>query len=268
MDPAEDDGAEAAFDAELHRLAEAARDAFLVEGEPGDPGGLSLRPRADDGFDLGVQRGSQAVAVRIGPWIHREAWGTEDDAAESLDAALDLVAAAMWGRIVLREIAAGDKPWRWIVRLSIGKGSRDIASGGGGLLGWRPGTSVRDRANRGAPPPGITMGEGGVLPSRPWIGVRGEELALDPAALPLHGELDLHPFSPKEVAPLVREYIAACRDAGVLQLRIVHGKGKGHLRRTVHSLLSRHEAVASYRLGGHGEGSWGATIVVLHPPPK
>ncbi len=84
--------------------------------------------------------------------------------------------------------------------------------------------------------------------------------------MPLDGELDLHSFKPKEVKPLVLETIEQCRARGILELRIVHGKGIGNLRRTVHALLDRHPAVASYRLGGHGAGSWGATVVDLHPP--
>ncbi|NVB41031.1 Smr/MutS family protein [Pseudenhygromyxa sp. WMMC2535] len=82
----------------------------------------------------------------------------------------------------------------------------------------------------------------------------------------MDGELDLHNFSPKEVAPLVREAIAVCRARGILDMRVVHGKGKGVLRRTVHALLDKHPGVESYRLGGQGEGGWGATMVRLRPP--
>jgi hypothetical protein len=260
----EDEGAGAAFDAELLRMAEAASDAFAVERR--GAGSLVLHARAPDGFDVDVQRAAHAVEIRIGPWLHREVWAEDDDAAEGLEAALDLVAAAMWGRIVLHETTAGGRPWRFRVRFQAEAASREVASGGGGLLGWRPGAITRERRNHARPPHGTVMKEGGALPTRPWIGVREHDDARDPAALPLDGELDLHPFSPKEVAPLVREYIAACRERGVLHLRIVHGKGKGQLRRTVHSILERHDAVASFRLGGHGEGSWGATMVELHPP--
>ncbi|TPV95275.1 MAG: Smr/MutS family protein [Myxococcales bacterium FL481] len=79
------------------------------------------------------------------------------------------------------------------------------------------------------------------------------------------GVLDLHPIPPKQVKDLLVEYIASCRTAGVLKLRIIHGKGVGHLRRTVHAVLKDHPHVDSYRLGGHGEGSWGATLVELQP---
>ncbi|MCA9716986.1 MAG: Smr/MutS family protein [Myxococcales bacterium] len=85
-------------------------------------------------------------------------------------------------------------------------------------------------------------------------------------ALPIDGELDLHNFPPKQVKPLVHAYIEECLARGIRELRIVHGKGVGNLRRTVHALLDRHPAVQGYRLGGHRAGGWGATLVNLKPP--
>ena len=86
-------------------------------------------------------------------------------------------------------------------------------------------------------------------------------------ALPIDGVLDLHTFHPREVAALVAEYLDECRRAGILEVRIVHGKGTGQLRRTVHAALGRHPAVAAFRPAGTGEGSWGATMVSLRPAP-
>ncbi len=87
-------------------------------------------------------------------------------------------------------------------------------------------------------------------------------------ALPIDGVLDLHGFDPHEVKDLVSTYLDECLARGILEVRIIHGKGKGALRRTVHALLERHPRVASFRLGGHGSGAWGATLVDLHPDPE
>jgi len=87
-----------------------------------------------------------------------------------------------------------------------------------------------------------------------------------PVLQPIDGTLDLHTFSPREVEPLVADYLAACRERGILQVRIVHGKGTGSLRRTVHALLSRLDEVAAFRTAGEDAGGWGATLVDLRPP--
>jgi len=83
--------------------------------------------------------------------------------------------------------------------------------------------------------------------------------------MPIDGVLDLHSFHPKEVKDLVPDYLDECRDRGILEVRIIHGKGKGVLRRIVHSVLEKHPAVKGFKLGGHGSGSWGATTVDLLP---
>jgi DNA-nicking Smr family endonuclease len=84
-----------------------------------------------------------------------------------------------------------------------------------------------------------------------------------PLEFPIDGTLDLHTFRPAEVRDLVKDYIAECRKRGILQVRIVHGKGIGTLRETVHTVLARMPEVASYRLAGDEAGGWGATIVQL-----
>ena len=83
--------------------------------------------------------------------------------------------------------------------------------------------------------------------------------------VPIDGTLDLHTFQPRELKTLLPDYFQACRDRSIYNVRVVHGKGTGALRRSVHALLDRMEGIESYRLGGMGEGSWGATLVVLKP---
>ncbi len=85
----------------------------------------------------------------------------------------------------------------------------------------------------------------------------------DPLEIPINGTLDLHTFSPKEVKDLVPEYLAACRENGIFQVRIIHGKGIGTLREIVHGILSKLTTVESFRVAEETAGGWGATIVIL-----
>lgn len=87
----------------------------------------------------------------------------------------------------------------------------------------------------------------------------------EPAELEIDGVLDLHTFRPREVGSLVSEYLDECQRRGVLEIRIIHGKGKGVLRRTVHSVLEKRDDVAGFALAPPERGGWGATLVTLHP---
>jgi len=51
--------------------------------------------------------------------------------------------------------------------------------------------------------------------------------------------------------------------AGLYQVRVVHGRGTGTLRRVVRQQLAKHPLVKSYRPGDYGEGGTGVTIVEL-----
>ena len=90
-------------------------------------------------------------------------------------------------------------------------------------------------------------------------------MADEPIQLPIDGVLDLHTFKPDEIKDLVPDYLAACRARGIFQVRIIHGKGIGNLRRTVHATLSKHPDVISYTLDFPQFGGWGATLVRLRP---
>jgi DNA-nicking Smr family endonuclease len=86
-------------------------------------------------------------------------------------------------------------------------------------------------------------------------------------SIPITDELDLHTFSPKDLKSLIPEYLEAAHAAGFRQVRIIHGKGIGTLRETVHSLLNRSPLVASFGLADSFSGSWGATRVRLRDKP-
>lgn len=79
---------------------------------------------------------------------------------------------------------------------------------------------------------------------------------------PINGVLDLHAFKPSDVGDLVPEYLRVCREKGILRVRIIHGKGTGRLRRSVHAALDKLDMVDRYELAGD-QSSWGATIVYL-----
>ena len=85
----------------------------------------------------------------------------------------------------------------------------------------------------------------------------------EPIRIPITGELDLHTFAPRDVADVVDAYLQACREKGIFRVRIVHGKGTGTLRETVHALLRRRADVIEFHQGNETSGSWGATLVIL-----
>lgn len=84
-----------------------------------------------------------------------------------------------------------------------------------------------------------------------------------PVTLPIDGVLDLHTFKPAEIGSLVSEYLDECRRRGILEVRIIHGKGIGNLQRGVHSILSKRQDVLRFSLAGAAFGGSGATVVTL-----
>ncbi len=86
---------------------------------------------------------------------------------------------------------------------------------------------------------------------------------MEPIKIEITDELDLHTFNPKDIGRLLPEYLLACKEAGIKTVRIIHGKGTGALRRSIHAILDRLNIVKSYRIGGIHEGHWGATVVEL-----
>jgi len=89
---------------------------------------------------------------------------------------------------------------------------------------------------------------------------------LEPIRHRVTDRLDLHAFSPKELPELIDEYFSECLRAGILSVRIIHGKGKGFLRERLHSILRKDSRVTSFRLAPPEAGGWGATLVELDRP--
>ncbi|MFZ5481659.1 MAG: nucleotidyltransferase family protein [Myxococcota bacterium] len=84
----------------------------------------------------------------------------------------------------------------------------------------------------------------------------------EPVAIPLGDTLDLHTFRPRDVGSLVPEWLTACREAGMLEVRVVHGKGTGALRAGVLALLERSPLVRALA----SDGNWGGVTVRLWDP--
>lgn len=85
----------------------------------------------------------------------------------------------------------------------------------------------------------------------------------EPVAIPITGELDLHTFAPADIGRVVNAYLDACRAKQIYTIRVIHGKGTGTLRETVHALLRTRRDVERFNLAGNASGSWGATWVYL-----
>ena len=86
----------------------------------------------------------------------------------------------------------------------------------------------------------------------------------EPVEFKISDELDLHTFRPGELGELMPDYIGLCLQRDILRIRIIHGKGIGTLRETVHGLLRKDSRVLRFELAGQEEGGWGATIAWLN----
>lgn len=83
----------------------------------------------------------------------------------------------------------------------------------------------------------------------------------EPHHLPIEAALDLHAFAPRDVVSVVEEYIHAAHAAGLREVRLVHGRGKGVQRGLVQRALDRHPLVVEF--WDAGESHLGATVARL-----
>ena len=86
---------------------------------------------------------------------------------------------------------------------------------------------------------------------------------MQPVNMSIEDVLDLHTFKPKDIPDLLVDYFEACIDAGIHSVRIVHGKGRGLLKKRVQGLLTKNLMVKSFQDAPPEAGGWGATLVEL-----
>ena len=86
---------------------------------------------------------------------------------------------------------------------------------------------------------------------------------MEPINVPIEDVLDLHLFRPAEVADLLDNYFQECVQANIFTVRVIHGKGRGILKKGVLALLEKHPLVQSYTPAPPEAGGWGATLVTL-----
>ena len=81
--------------------------------------------------------------------------------------------------------------------------------------------------------------------------------------VPIEDALDLHAFQPRDVVAVVDDYLEAARDAGFATVRLIHGRGKGMQRASIHRHLRSHPLVTEF--WDAAESHLGATVVRLRP---
>ena len=90
-----------------------------------------------------------------------------------------------------------------------------------------------------------------------------DEVLPDEISLPVEDTLDLHAFSPRDVASVTEAFLEAASASGWREVRVVHGRGIGVHREIVRAVLARSPFVSGYRDAPPERGGWGATIVRL-----
>jgi DNA-nicking Smr family endonuclease len=82
--------------------------------------------------------------------------------------------------------------------------------------------------------------------------------------IPIEDRLDLHAFSPRDIKSVVEEYLNEAHAAGLREVRLIHGRGKGVQRGIVQQALERHPLVAEF--WDDGDTHLGATVARLIDP--
>jgi DNA-nicking Smr family endonuclease len=83
--------------------------------------------------------------------------------------------------------------------------------------------------------------------------------------VPIEAQIDLHSFAPRDIPSVVDEYVTAAAEAGLTEVRLIHGRGRGIQRGIVQSVLDRHRLVVEF--WDDPAAHLGATIARLAAPP-
>ena len=81
--------------------------------------------------------------------------------------------------------------------------------------------------------------------------------------IPPANELRLRHLTLDEALPKLDQYLHDAFMSGLIQVRVIHGKGTGTLRTTVRRELKKHPLVKSFGAGGFGVGGEGVTMVEM-----
>jgi len=88
----------------------------------------------------------------------------------------------------------------------------------------------------------------------------------DPVVFPIEDSIDLHAFAPRDIPSVVESYLEAAREAGLREVRIIHGRGKGIQKERVRQVLGRSEHVTHFEEATPDRGGFGATLARLKGP--
>ena len=94
--------------------------------------------------------------------------------------------------------------------------------------------------------------------------MRGVSDEDEPVEIPITDTFDLHPFQPKEIRDVAREYLLEAHARGFRQVRLIHGRGIGVQRERIRSLLSELDFVEGFEDADYSHGS---TVVRLAQKP-
>ncbi|MEZ5416664.1 MAG: Smr/MutS family protein [Vicinamibacterales bacterium] len=71
-------------------------------------------------------------------------------------------------------------------------------------------------------------------------------MADDEVEIPIEHEIDLHAFQPRDIPQVVDAFVTAAAEAGLRDVRLVHGRGIGVQRARVQAALQHHPRVEEF----------------------